>query len=91
MVVAKSFARIHWQNLVNFGVLPLEFADPDDYATLKPGDILHLTDVRAALRDGRALAFAVDDRRIDVTHRLSTRQVDVVLAGGVIPLLAAQS
>jgi aconitate hydratase len=91
VVVAKSYARIHWQNLVNFGVLPLEFADSDDHATLKPGDILHLTDVRAALRDGRALALTVDDRRIDVTHRLSTRQVDVVLAGGVIPLLAAQS
>ena len=33
VVIAKSFARIHWQNLVNFGVLPLEFADPDDHAS----------------------------------------------------------
>ncbi len=89
VVVAKSYARIHWQNLVNFGVLPLEFADPDDHATIKSGDILHLTDLHAVLRDGRELAIAVDDRRIGVKHRLSPRQLDVVLAGGIIPYLAA--
>ena len=39
VVLAQSFARIHWQNLVNFGVLPLTFNDPADYDTLVPGNV----------------------------------------------------
>ncbi|MFY9451956.1 MAG: aconitate hydratase, partial [Bacillota bacterium] len=39
-VIAKSFARIHKANLVNFGILPLEFADPEDYDSLEQGDVL---------------------------------------------------
>jgi aconitate hydratase len=88
VVVAKSYARIHWQNLVNFGVLPLEFADPDDHTTIKPGDVLHLADLHGALRDGHELTLTVEDRQIPVRHRLSSRQIDLVLAGGVIPFLA---
>jgi len=39
-VIAKSFARIHWQNLCNFGILPLTFSNPDDYEKIKQGDVL---------------------------------------------------
>jgi aconitate hydratase len=42
-VLARSFARIHWQNLVNFGVLPLTFADLADYDRLKVGDMIRLS------------------------------------------------
>ncbi|MBO0884970.1 MAG: hypothetical protein J2P17_32485, partial [Mycobacterium sp.] len=42
VVIAKSFARIHWQNLVNFGVLPLRFADPGDYERIGDGDTIRL-------------------------------------------------
>src|SRR5690349_1375013 len=45
MVIAKSFARIHWQNLANFGVLALEFADPADYDSVTQGDVLSLTNL----------------------------------------------
>src|SRR5699024_8009437 len=37
VVIAKSYARIHWQNLVNFGILPLEFEDADDHERLQQG------------------------------------------------------
>ncbi len=46
VVLARGFARIHGQNLVNFGILPLEFVDPAEYDQLGNGDILVLKDLR---------------------------------------------
>lgn len=94
-VIAKSFARIHWQNLANFGVLALEFADPADYDRVEQGDRLHLADLHAALAGDAEPRLVVRnaDKNEDypVTHRLSPRQRENVLAGGVIPALAARS
>jgi aconitate hydratase len=86
VVVAKSFARIHWQNLVNFGVLPLTFSHADDYDRIEPGDVIRLSAVRAALRSGRELRASVaDGKHTIVLHQdLSRRQVDLLLSGGVI-------
>jgi aconitate hydratase len=85
VVIAKSFARIHWQNLVNFGILPLEFADPADYERIKQSDVLVLSNLRATLGGNR---LAVENRsgslRFETKHRFSERQVEVVLAGGLI-------
>ncbi|MEV0945109.1 aconitate hydratase [Rhodococcus sp. NPDC049939] len=91
-VIAKSFARIHWQNLANFGVLALEFENPDDYDTIRQGDVLILDGVREAIRSGaRLTVFDVTrELEIPVHHRLSRRQVNDVLAGGLIPNLARQ-
>ncbi|MFE0028788.1 aconitate hydratase [Amycolatopsis sp. NPDC059021] len=92
VVLAKSFARIHWQNLANFGVLALEFADPADYDRVECDDVLVLDEARSRLSDSDT--FAVHNRTRDenyqATHRLSPRQRDAVLAGGRIPLIAAQ-
>jgi aconitate hydratase len=89
-VVAKSFARIHWQNLANFGILALEFADPADYDRIDAGDRLVVRGLREALSGDRELVLrnATKDREFGVRHRLSRRQLDAVLAGGLIPLLA---
>jgi aconitate hydratase len=87
VVIAQSYARIHWQNLVNFGVLPLEFTDPDDLDQIRPGDVLHLTDLHATLPATRELAVESGDRTIQVRHRLSPRQVDTLIAGGRTPSL----
>ncbi|MEJ2750841.1 MAG: aconitase family protein, partial [Anaerolineae bacterium] len=54
-VIAKSFARIHWQNLVNFGILPLTFVDKADYGRIVEGDTLILPDIRQALRSGEPI------------------------------------
>ncbi|HVL99995.1 MAG TPA: aconitate hydratase [Egibacteraceae bacterium] len=87
-VVAKSFARIHWQNLANFGILAAEFADPEDYDRVSQGDVLVLRGVRAALVERGQLA--VENRTRGETyalrHRLSPRQVEMVETGGLIPL-----
>src|SRR6185503_13559081 len=50
LVLAKTFARIHWQNLVNYGVLPLTFAHAADYDRIAQGDLIRLGGLHAALR-----------------------------------------
>jgi aconitate hydratase len=92
VVIAKSFARIHWQNLANFGIVPLEFADPDEYENICADDALVLEDLREALstRDEFDVHNATRNRTFRVRHRLSPRQVEAVSAGGVIPLLASR-
>ena len=91
-VVAKSFARIHWQNLANFGVLALEFADPHDHDRIEEGDVLVLEDLPGALRGPRELTLHNQTKGEDyrLRHSLSERQVEAVLAGGQIPLLARE-
>lgn len=93
VVLAKSFARIHWQNLANFGVLALEFENPDDYDAIEQGDMLILDGVRGALAAGARLSVhdVTHEKDIPVLHRLSPRQREDVLAGGIIPKLALRA
>ncbi|HWD06245.1 MAG TPA: aconitate hydratase [Amycolatopsis sp.] len=88
-VLAHSFARIHWQNLVNFGVLPLEFADASDYERIERDDVLVLSGLHG-LPDDLVARNTTRDQEYRLTHRLSPRQVDVLLAGGRIPLAARE-
>jgi aconitate hydratase len=89
-VLAKSFARIHWQNLANFGIVALEFADPADYDRIQQHDRLVLTDLPEQLRGGEITVHnATRDEDYRLTHRLSARQLDAVLAGGIIPQTTA--
>ncbi|NEO27322.1 MAG: aconitate hydratase [Kamptonema sp. SIO4C4] len=55
-VLAKSYARIGWQNLVNFGILPLEFVNPEDYDLIAEGDELAIAGLRDALAAGQPIA-----------------------------------
>ncbi|MHA6803332.1 aconitate hydratase [Salinifilum ghardaiensis] len=91
-VVAKSFARIHWQNLANFGILALEFADPGAYDRIRRDDVLALDRPGAALDAGRELTLHNLTRGEDcaLRHSLSPRQVRAVRYGGLIPLLASE-
>jgi len=89
LVLALQFARIHRANLVNFGVLPLRFVDPADYQRLREGDFLAIDGLHAALRRPEPLILEDYTRGLVVraTHDLSPRQIDVLLAGGLIPVL----
>ena len=88
-VIAIQFARIHRENLVNFGVLPLTFVDPEDYARIAQGDFLAVDGLHQALRDGRPLEIEDYTRglRIRVGYELSPRQLEMLLVGGLIPLM----
>lgn len=95
LVIAKSYARIHWQNLVNFGVLPLEFTDEGDYDRIRQGDELTLDQVHESLRDGGGSGLTARNTASGevyrLRHRLSPRQTDIVLSGGEIPRLRRTS
>lgn len=86
-VIAKSFARIHAANLVNAGILPLIFENPDDYDEIKQGDVLRLDNVRAALGDDRIILH-VGDKDIPLRMELAERQKEVLLAGGLLDYAA---
>ncbi|WP_037411651.1 aconitate hydratase [Candidatus Solirubrobacter pratensis] len=85
-VIANSFARIHGQNLVNFGVAPLLFRDAADHDAIEPGDLLRIDDVHAGLRAREPFTIrnVTRDRTVMVRHDLSDRQVRVLLAGGLV-------
>jgi aconitate hydratase len=93
VVIARSFARIHWQNLANFGVLALEFTNPDDLNSIEPGDELEFDDLRATIRDATEITTTncTKNQRYTLRHRLSPRQVEAVLAGGRISVLAEKA
>ncbi|MBD3297609.1 MAG: aconitate hydratase [candidate division Zixibacteria bacterium] len=86
VVIAQSFARIHWQNLVNFGVLPLTFESESDYDAIEQGDTLVFENLRNTLPSTQAVTLTMKgkDRRITARHDLSERQVDVLLSGGLV-------
>jgi aconitate hydratase len=86
LVIAKSYARIHWQNLVNFGVLPLTFAEESQFDRISAGDVLRVSDLSRQVREGPAVAVenTAHGDTIKARHNLSSRQIDVLLAGGLI-------
>ena len=87
-VIAKSFARIHLMNLVNFGILPVTFDDPSLYDSLELGDVIVLDNIREELAESvetRRLTVRVPqkDLTFTVNHTLFPRMIDVLLAGGL--------
>jgi aconitate hydratase len=84
--IAKSYARIGWQNLINFGIIPFEFKDVSDWDNLEQGDILHITNLRTTLKNNDSISATVKGKAmvIPLTVRLSTRQIEIILRGGVI-------
>jgi len=86
VVVARDYARIHWQNLVNFGVLPLNFIDDQDYELFSQGDELRIRDIHDQVRAGSEVEVenATTGRTVTTRHLLSDRQQEVLFKGGMI-------
>lgn len=88
-VIAKSFARIHVANLVNAGILPLTFENPDDYDRINQGDKLRIVGIDEGLKEGKVLL--IDDSKgeeIKLKTDLSLRQQDILKAGGLLSFVA---
>ncbi|NMA33088.1 MAG: aconitate hydratase, partial [Clostridiaceae bacterium] len=85
-VVAKSFARIHMANLINSGILPMTFVDEADYDRINDGDVLVLENARERIKAGDELTLInkTANTAIKVKVALSDRQVDIMLAGGLL-------
>jgi aconitate hydratase len=86
LAVAKSFARIHAANLVNFGILPLTFANEADYDRVAQGDEWEIKDVRQAIQAGKTVTVhnVRSGEHIQLTHSLTPRQVAILLDGGLL-------
>lgn len=85
-VLVKSFARIHRANLINAGILPLEFADENDYNNIELGDNLAILNVRDQIAAGEDITLInkTKDTEIKTKCSLTQRQKDIILAGGLL-------
>ena len=87
-IIAKSFARIHFANLINFGIAPLIFTKKEDYSNLSHGDALEMEmkdlDTNICLRD------STKEVQIPVKLRLNDRQKEVLNAGGKLNFIRAK-
>jgi len=88
VVLAKSFQRIHMNNLVNFGILPLTFRNEADYEKIEQNDELDIAGAAEAISAGRPLALVNRTRgaEIVVLYSLTDRQRRIVLAGGLLSM-----
>ncbi|MHA1746112.1 MAG: aconitate hydratase, partial [Promethearchaeota archaeon] len=88
-VLVKSFARIHKDNLVNFGILPLLFKVEGDFAKVNQGDIVSIANVKAAIEKGEPIIVHNTTQNVDieVTYDLSDREREVIVAGGKLNLV----
>jgi len=84
MVIAKSFARIHRQNLINYGILPLLFVESTDYDRLEKNDTFRIRDLRHKLSGGGKILLESANVTIETQHGLTSDQIEIVLAGGVV-------
>jgi aconitate hydratase len=86
-ILARSFARIHHDNLVNFGVVPLTFANEADYDTVGLEDVLEIRNIRQHVRDGASTleVHNLSNGSIIVTHlNLLPRLRNILRAGGLL-------
>lgn len=85
-VFAKSFARIHRQNLINFGILALTFIDPADWGKIDRDDEMEITNVRDAIQKGTPIKVVnkTKNHEYQTEHAMSGRQIEMILAGSLI-------
>ena len=85
-VIAKSFARIHQANLINAGIVPFTFANPDDYDRIDKGDNLAVKGIRSTIEnDGEAILLnETKGESYPLSFSFSGRQKDIILAGGLL-------
>ncbi len=84
-VMAKSFERIHSANLVNFGILPLVFMNPDDYNHIQQGDAFEIANARNQVaRNGEHIEAIIGGKKILFTLFATARQREILLEGGLL-------
>jgi aconitate hydratase len=91
-VIVKSFARIHRANLINFGILPLLFANQSDYENIHQGDMLLIKDIHAGMKGEQRYVVENTTKGITfaVVSNLNDRECAILLQGGLLPFTKAQ-
>ncbi len=89
IVIAKSFARIHRSNLINFGILPLHIKNTDDYEKIENGDRLLIPDVKKSLTGNQTYTVfnITKDYSFEIFSHLNDREKEILLAGGLLPYM----
>lgn len=82
-VIAKSFARIHSANLINAGIMPLTFANPEDYEALNQDDTLTLENVFEGMEKGE-ITLKAGNKEYKLVCSYTQRQIDILKAGGLL-------
>ena len=85
-VIAKSFARIHCANLINAGIMPFTFANPDDYDRIDTDDMLALKCIRATIEKGETVILEnlTKGEKYELAYDYSDRQTAMILDGGLL-------
>ncbi len=85
-VITKSFARIHCANLINAGILPLNFKDEADYDKISQGDELSLPEIKNEILNDKPVTLKnlTTGDSYELKYDLSKRQKDIILAGGLL-------
>jgi aconitate hydratase len=94
MILAKSFARIHRDNLINYAVLPLIFVNEDDYDAIEPEHQLEIRNLRHLLLEGATripVHNLTNQTTIETSIEISSRQRQILLAGGLLRYVGKES
>jgi aconitate hydratase len=85
-VIAKSFARIHLDNLLNFGIVPLIFKNPSEYEKIEQNDSLEID--LSSFKTGRVkIINRTKKSELTAVHSLDDRSIEILIAGGKLPYI----
>ncbi|MCX7727284.1 MAG: hypothetical protein N2053_10605, partial [Chitinispirillaceae bacterium] len=86
MVIAKSIERIHRANLINFGIIPALFENPEDYNLLFVNQRVEIKNFRRNLKEKKTIILNSSEfnKKIPLHIELSNRELNIILAGGLI-------
>jgi aconitate hydratase len=86
-VIAKSFARIHRSNLINFGIIPFLFQNAEDYEKVEKGDRLIIENARQTVTGNQSYTIQNQTKQyaFDVSTNLNDREKELILSGGLLP------
>jgi aconitate hydratase len=92
-VIAKSYARIHRSNLINFGILPLKFSKSEDYDRIEKGEMLLLKDIGKSLKGNQSYKIynMTKNYYFEVISDLNDREKEILLTGGLLPFTKKNS
>lgn len=90
-VITKSFARYHVANLINAGIMPLTFKDPEDYDKVSQGDVLRLSDIYAGMDSGEiTLTDVTTGEQFTLVCSFTQRQKEILKAGSLLKYVAKE-
>ncbi|GAB6077548.1 aconitate hydratase [Hydrogenobaculum acidophilum] len=92
-VIAKSFARIHHANLINFGIAPLEFINKNDYDKFSLNDEIEILDIRKSIEENKPVKIRnlTTGEEVEATYNLTPKQKEVLLGGGLLRYIKSKN